>query len=80
MPEVGLQGAGIGALVGQDEATGMAEHVGVNREWQLGLYASAFNQLGQARGGERRTPLTDEDERRLGLSLERPQRPQLVSE
>src|SRR5262249_39713489 len=36
MPEVVLQGPRVVAIVGELEPAGMAEHVGVDREWHLG--------------------------------------------
>jgi hypothetical protein len=33
VPEVALQGSHIVAIVGELEPTGMAKHVGVDREW-----------------------------------------------
>ena len=43
MAEVGLQGAGIVALVGQGEATGVPQHVRVDLEAELGSLASALH-------------------------------------
>jgi len=41
--EVGLQGAGIVALVGQGIAAGVPKHVRVRLEGQIGLPASPFD-------------------------------------
>jgi hypothetical protein len=43
VPEIGLQGSGIVALVRQGEAAGMPEHVGVRLEAQLGRFACALH-------------------------------------
>ena len=40
----------------------MPEHVGVDLEGDLGSVTSAGEQLGEARRGERTTPLGGEDE------------------
>ena len=44
MPEVMLQGPGIVAVVRELEPTGMAKHVGVDREWHLGGLAEALDE------------------------------------
>jgi hypothetical protein len=57
----------------------MSEHVRLAFERQLGLNARPLDQLGEASGREWRPTLRHEDEGRLGLTLENPQRPQLVA-
>ena len=52
MAQVSLQRAGIGPLVCQRVAAGVAQHVGMK---YLGLNASPLDQLGQAGDRERRT-------------------------
>jgi hypothetical protein len=48
--EIGLEGSGIDALVGQRVAAGMPEHVRVDLEADLGFVASARQQLGEPDG------------------------------
>ena len=43
MPEVVLQGPGVMAIVGELEPAGMAKHVRVDREWQLGGLPEALD-------------------------------------
>jgi hypothetical protein len=57
MAEIGLQRSGIDTLVGQCVAAGMPEHVGMDLEPNLGLGASAGEELGEARRGKRATAL-----------------------
>src|SRR5262245_17985999 len=44
VPEVVLQGARVVTIVGQLEPAGMAQHVGVDREWHLGDLAEALDE------------------------------------
>ena len=62
VPEVGLQGAGIVALVGQRKATGVPKHVRVRREAKLGRRTSALHKTREARRGEGRAAFGHEDE------------------
>ena len=80
MAEVRLQRPRVGALVGQRVARGMAQHVRMDLEGHLGLDPGALDHLLQAGHGEGRAPLADEDEGRLGLALQHPQRPQFVAQ
>ena len=75
MAEVRLQRPGVGALVGQSVARGMAQHVRVDLKGHLGLDPGPLDHLLQTGNGEGRSPLADEDEGRLGLAFQRPQRP-----
>src|SRR5262249_42030026 len=43
VPEVVLQGPGVMAIIGQFEPPGMAQHVGVDREWHLGSLTEALD-------------------------------------
>ena len=64
MDEIGLQGSGIDALIGQRVAAGMPEHVWVDLEPNLGFVTGAGEELGEARRGERTTTLRREHEGR----------------
>jgi hypothetical protein len=55
--KVGLQRPCVVSLIDQRITAGVPEHVRVCFEVELGLAASAFDHLGKAYGGERRTPL-----------------------
>ena len=50
MPEVVLQGARVVAIVGELEATGVAKHVRVDREWHLGGLPDTLNEAMEADG------------------------------
>ena len=50
MPEVVLQGARVVAIVGELEATGVAKHVRVDREWHLGGLPEALDKSVEANG------------------------------
>ena len=80
-PEIGLQRAGIDAVIGELEAAGVPQHVRMHRETETGGNAKPRDHLAKARGRERRTALGREDERRrrLLLALEPAQRPQLAA-
>ena len=51
--EVGLQGAGVVALIGQGITTSVPKHVRVRLEGQLGLPARPFDHAGEASRAER---------------------------
>jgi hypothetical protein len=78
--KVGLQGAGVVALVGQGITASVPKHVWVRLEGQLGLPAHPFDHAGEASGAERRATLRCEHEGRLRRlpSLKPPERPQFV--
>src|ERR1019366_10156234 len=79
--EVGLQGAGVVALVGQGITAGVSKHVWVRLEGQFGLPARPFDHTGEASRTKRCPAFRGEHEGRLWflLSLKPPQRPQFVS-
>src|SRR5262249_14568869 len=52
VPEVVLQGSRIVAIVGELEATGVAKHVWVDREWHLGGLPEALNEPVEADGAD----------------------------
>jgi hypothetical protein len=58
----------------------MSEHVGMDLKGYLCLDAGALDKLLQARHGERRAALANEDERWVGPPLKRPQCPQFITE
>jgi hypothetical protein len=45
MPEVSLQRSGVYTIIGEVEAAGMTEHVGMNREIEACRLASPGNEL-----------------------------------
>ena len=57
MAEIGLDGAGIDAIIGQLVAASVSEHVRVSLELQLCLLACSLNQRLKAPGRERITAL-----------------------
>src|SRR5271169_4231194 len=63
MAQVGLQGAGIMALVGQRETAGVPKHVRVCLELEARSRTSALYKPRKACRGEGRAPLRREDER-----------------
>jgi len=63
VPQVGLQAAGIDALVRKREATGVPQHVGMDRETKAGHDAESGDQFAKAGGGERRAAFRRENER-----------------
>ena len=69
MPEISLQGSSIMPFVGQCVAAGMAQHVRVGLEAQLGLAASPLDHASEACGAKGRSTLRREDEGRLRLLL-----------
>jgi hypothetical protein len=75
--EVGLQGTGVVALVGQGVAAGVAEHVGMRLEGQLGLPARPFDHAGEPSRTKRCPAFGGEHKGRLRFlfALEPPQRP-----
>src|SRR5262249_27841451 len=48
VPEVVLERSRVVAIVGELEPTGMAKHVGVDREWHLGSLADALDEAVEA--------------------------------
>ena len=52
VPEVVLQRPRVVAIVGELETTGMAQHVGVDREWHLGSLADALDESVEADGAD----------------------------
>src|SRR6476646_10762447 len=60
MAEIALKGPGIGAPIGQHESARMAQHVRMHRKRHPGLDSGTLDELGPARGGERRPSLRDE--------------------
>ena len=50
MAEIGLQGARVGALVGQLKAAGMPQHVWMRRKTEFGRHAQARHHLAPAGG------------------------------
>jgi len=75
--EVGLQGAGVVALVGQGITTSVSKHVWVRLEGQFGLPARPFDHAGEASRTKRCPAFRGEHEGRLGflLALKPPQCP-----
>jgi hypothetical protein len=65
--EVGLDGPGIDAVVGQFEAASMPQHVRVDLHIEACSLTSAFDHCLEAAPGERHAPFADEDEWRLRL-------------
>ena len=63
--EIGLDGPGIDAVVGQLEAAGVAQHVRVDFYIELSGLASALNHRLEATLGEWRAAFRCEHERRL---------------
>src|SRR5262249_6432949 len=53
VPEVVLQGPRVVAIVGELEPAGMAEHVGMDREWHLGGLPEALDEAVEAGGAAR---------------------------
>ena len=53
-PSVVLQGARVVAIVGELEPTGMAKHVRVDGEWQLGGLPEALDEAMEADGADNR--------------------------
>ena len=82
VPQVGLESPRIMSLVGQREAAGVPEHMGMRLEAQLGLAASAFHKPGKSARRERRAPLAGEHERRFGVlfSLQLSERSHFVAQ
>src|SRR5664279_6582303 len=80
--EVSLQGPRIMPHVRQSVAAGVAEHVRVRLEGQLGLPARPFDHAGEASRTKRCPSFRCEHKGRLGflLALKSPQRPQYIPE
>jgi hypothetical protein len=80
MAKPALDRPGVVPLIREGVTAGVAEHVRVRLDLQASASRSTFDHPGEPRRRERRTPLADGDERRWrDLSLEPPQRPQLVA-
>src|SRR6266487_3013835 len=80
MPEVGLQGSGINAVIGELIAAAVAQHVRMNLELEAGRLASSGNELLETRDRERRAALGDEDEGRgIGFPPQAPHGSQLAA-
>ena len=60
MPEVVLQGPRVVAVVRELETTGMAKHVGMDREWHFGGLAEALDEPVETDGTDRPAPLGNE--------------------
>src|SRR5262245_41098299 len=60
MPKVVLQGPRVVAIVGELEATGVAKHVWVDREWRLGGLPDALDEPVEADGADRPTAFGNE--------------------
>ena len=56
MPEILLDGAGIDAFVREVKATGMAQHMGMDRKGELRVKASAQNDMADGAIAERAAP------------------------
>ena len=69
VPEIGLQGAGVDALVGQLIPASVPQHVRVHWEFELCGDAQPHDHFAEACRGERRSPLRGEDDGRNGLLL-----------
>ena len=69
VPQVGLQAAGIDALVGEMKTARVPQHVRMNQEVDLGCNAQASHQLPESCSRKRCTPLRGENERRLRILI-----------
>ena len=69
VPEIGLQCSRVVAFIRQGEAAGMAQHVWVNLQADASGLASAFEKPRKPGGGEGRSSLGREHERRPRLLL-----------
>ena len=56
MPEILLDGAGIDAFVREVKATGMAQHMGMDRKGELRVQASAQKNMADGASAERAAP------------------------
>src|ERR1019366_5069643 len=81
MPEPQLQCPRIVTVIGQLEAAGMPEHVGMHRESNLGLYTGARDHLAHAIGAHRSTAFGYEHEAAMvgPFAGKLPECPQLVA-
>ena len=81
VPEIGLQRASIDAVVGELEAAGVAQHVRMHWEAEVGRDAEPGDHLAKARRRERCAALGRKDKRRrwVLLALEPAERPQLAA-
>ena len=76
--KVGLNGAGIDAVIGQLKAGRMPQHVRMDGKWQLRGVTSSFDHPSKPGSGHRSAPLGAEYvSARLTLPLEPPQCPDL---
>lgn len=71
VPQIALQCSGVSAFVRQYVTGGVAQHMWMDFEGHLSLDAGALDHLLEARDSERCASLADEDERRLGVTLQR---------
>ena len=69
VPEVGLDRAGVDALVSQLKFAGMTKHVRVDLHFEAGSLGSAFYHRLETTLGERHAALTNKDKWRFGLLL-----------
>jgi len=79
--EVRLQRPGIDPVIGEFKAGGVAQHVRMDREAELGGFAGALSHAEEACGAERRCSLAGEDVGRLRvlLALEPPQGAEFIA-
>ena len=76
--KIGLDRAGIAAVVGQLETAGLAQHVGVDLEAEVGTLAQPLDQLLVAVDRDRRLALGHKQVRRPAHSLQPTQGPQFA--
>ena len=80
MAHEGLKRACIDSSTGQGVPSSVAQHVSVDREWQLSGHAKPFNQLLGTVDRKRRLTLGQKHEVGVGmLAPQGPQQPQLVT-
>jgi hypothetical protein len=60
VPEVVLERSRVVAIVGELEPTGVAKHVGMDREWHLGGLPDTLDEAMEADGADRPTALGNE--------------------
>jgi hypothetical protein len=65
VPKVMLKGSSVMAFIGKLEAAGVAKHVRMDREWQLGLKAGAGHELANIARGHRTAALRDKQVRAI---------------
>jgi len=61
MPEILLDGAGIDAFVREVKATGMAEHMWMDRKGELSVKTSAQHNMADGAIAERAAPFREKD-------------------